>query len=162
MQNTVEENQVRAVQAQRKRPYGVRVFAGLLGIQGMAALISNMVSFVSSYSLNPSLVLSIGFLSLNVSIFLILLSWGLWTFKRWAYWVTLLVELLVLIRGVFIAVLPPSPLESDAGAFSGALLSLMFILYLVASPNVRTAFFQNNRRHLPENERRGISAHLFE
>lgn len=101
-----------------------------------------------------------GFLSLNVSIFLILLSWGLWTFKRWAYWVTLLVEMLFLIQVIFILVLPLDPLDSGAGEL--LFLSLAFILYLVASPNVRAAFFQNDRRHLPENERRGLSTHLFE
>lgn len=158
MQNTVEEHQAKVGQVQRKGLYDVRAMASLLGIQGVASLILNMRDSVSLYSHNPPLVLSLAFLSLTASLLWLLLSWGLWTLKRWAYWVTLLVEVLVLIRGIFLFILPPSSFQVGAWWY----LSLLFIFYLTMSSNVRAALFQQNGKHSSENEKSGISPHIFE
>lgn len=141
MQNVNEENEARALQAQRKRPYAVRVFAGILGIQGGLMLVGTFVTLVSSYSLNPPLVLSFSFLYLNMGIFWILLAWGLGTFKVWAYWVTLLVEMLLLSQGILGLVMPNLFLID-----SQIVLAPILILYLLISRNARAAFFPKNSK----------------
>ncbi|SRR5579875_40977 len=124
----------------RDYPRAVRSFASILGIQGVYTLIIIFFSLMTLYSINQPLFIFLSFNLLNMCIFWMLLVWGMWTFKRWAYWITLLVELILLLEGVISLMLPNSLPSINGEIF----LAPIIIFYLVGSRRARRAFFARN------------------
>ncbi len=144
MQNLTQENESRMLKVRNKRLRAVRSFASLLGIQGFYPFATLFVVVLSSYPRNQFLSAFFILNLLNASILWILLVWGVWTCKRWAYWVTLLVEVVLLLQGASSLALPKSLPFINGEVF----LAPLCILYLLGNRNVRAAFFSQNGIHL--------------
>ena len=115
----------------RRRPFLITVLAVLLALQAIAWLIIGLTTFLAAGGFLAVSLLIMGLIGL-------LLSWGLWTLKRWAFWVTvvisaidLLVDILGWIQpqlGVAVQELVPNMVLSA------------FILVALFMPDVRAAF----------------------
>jgi len=68
-------------------------------------------------------------------------AWALWTLKRWAFWATLLIELLNIIAGVLLLTRPKALYSAGAGQIALSLIIPFFVLacFLISS-KVREAF----------------------
>jgi len=68
-------------------------------------------------------------------------AWALWTLKRWAFWATLLIELLNIIAGVLLLTRPKALYSAGAGQIALSLIIAFFVLacFLISS-KVREAF----------------------
>ena len=76
---------------------------------------------------------------LGVTIIALLLGIGLWLLKTWAFWLTVIVELISLVRHALEftqANHPPTAL-----IVAGMIIPVAVLIYFLADPNVRTAFF---------------------
>jgi len=103
----------------RRRPLGVSILAILEGLQGIGFLIIGLLALVAvivaasssgSVIVHGSIItgaevgivsgilagifLVVGFLSL-------LFAWGLWQLSRWAFWATVIIQVISLVNSVF-------------------------------------------------------------
>ncbi len=103
-----------------KRPLGITIIAILLFIQAVIEIIFGIFVFVGSTIASPAAGLLLGWIPLAIGIISFIVAWGLWTLKPWAYWVTLILEIINII--------------------SGGLVSIIIVIYLLVDGNVRRAF----------------------
>ena len=112
---------------QRSRPLGITIIAVIMAIFGIVGIISGiMLMSVSS---------AVGTITLVLGILELILAWGLWSLQRWAYWTTVVLEILIVLNGVFAL--------TQGGTGGGVLnivLAVIILVYLFADPNVRVAF----------------------
>lgn len=111
----------------RTRPLGITIIAIIAAIYGVIGVISGIV--LLSSSVGP------GVITLILGILELVLVWGLWTLQKWAFWATVVLEILALLNGVFAFMQ-----RNVAGGVIDILLALIVLIYLFADPNVRTAF----------------------
>lgn len=84
------------IQAPRERPIGVKIIVILLGLQGVFEVILGILALTNilprGYLLTGSSPVggALGGSFLLIGLAKLLLTWGLWTLKRWAWVVTLL------------------------------------------------------------------------
>ena len=177
MQNTIME-------ASRKRPLGVSIIAVLETIQGIFLLMLGVLSLVAvsvaawstgivmanGLSVNSLVVrivtVVLGGVFLVVGLVLPLFGWHLWKLKRWAFWATVIIEVVLLLGSLWNvvafpwAILTPhvSPLSmvislvNSVVAFTQPfanswsivvgmiIIPIVILLYILADANVRTAF----------------------
>jgi uncharacterized membrane protein (DUF2068 family) len=83
--------------------------------------------------------LGIGFgaIGIVVGILTLIFVYGLWTLKRWAYWLVIVIEGLSLARSVFELV---QHTGSTLGTILGMIIPAIIFLYFLISPDVRQAF----------------------
>src|SRR5260370_16965013 len=93
-----------------KRPLGITIIAILLFIQAVFEIVTGIFSFIGHIITNPLSGLLVGWIPLVVGILLFILAWGLWTLKPWAYWVTLVLDLVNLVLHFLGYSQPHSPL----------------------------------------------------
>jgi len=101
------------MEAPRRRPLGVSIIAVLVAIQGIFFLILGILALVAvivaansagttvnGYAITGATVSAIaGVLAgifLVVGLVSLLFAWGLWTLKRWAFWATVIIEIISL------------------------------------------------------------------
>ncbi|HEX6552508.1 MAG TPA: hypothetical protein VF026_07085 [Ktedonobacteraceae bacterium] len=147
MQNTTME-------APRRRPLGVSIIAVLVAIQGIFFLILGILALVAviaaansagttvnGYPVTGATVSAIaGVLAgifLVVGLISLLFAWGLWTLKRWAFWATVIIEIISLINSVFGLAQPHANYWS---AIVGMIIPIVILVYFLADANVRAAF----------------------
>jgi uncharacterized membrane protein (DUF2068 family) len=147
MQNTTME-------APRRRPLGVSIIAVLVAIQGIFFLILGILALVAviaaansagttvnGYAITGATVSAIaGVLAgvfLVVGLVSLLFAWGLWTLKRWAFWATVIIEIISLINSVFTFTQPHANFWSAA---VGMIIPVVILVYFLADANVRAAF----------------------
>lgn len=126
----------------RSRPVGISIIAVLLGIQGALEVIYGLLAlmkapgYVISYS-SVSMVVVVSPWALIVSgILALLLTYGLWTLRGWAFWTVVVIELLNLIGGT---------IALFSYYYPGAVLVAMVIpsvilIYFFVDRNVLSAF----------------------
>ena len=120
-----------------KRPLGITIISILMFIQAIFEIIVGFFSFFGSIIHNPLSGLLVGWIPLLVGVLLFVLAWGLWTLKPWAYWVTLIVEIISIVLNLFNL---GRPEHSVLGVISGGIISLIIVIYLLVDGNVRRAF----------------------
>ncbi len=147
MQNTTME-------APRRRPLGVSIIAVLVAIQGIFFLILGILALVAviaaansagttvnGYAITGATVSAIaGVLAgifLVVGLVSLLFAWGLWTLKRWAFWATVIIEIISLLNSVFAFTQPHANFWSAA---VGMIIPVVILVYFFADANVRAAF----------------------
>jgi uncharacterized membrane protein (DUF2068 family) len=122
----------------RKRPLGVTIIA-LIEIIGAIALL--LLSFAAiSTSFGISLVIA--------AIIRLIVVWGLWMLKRWAFWVAVVFEALHfcynlshLLTNQSTAIETATGMSVTKGSVLFSLiLSLVILVYLFADRHVRAAF----------------------
>ena len=74
---------------------------------------------------------------LVVGLVSLLFAWGLWTLKRWAFWATVIIEIISLINSVLAFTQPHANFWSAA---VGMIIPIVILVYFFADANVRAAF----------------------
>ncbi|HXL37636.1 MAG TPA: hypothetical protein VN954_10595, partial [Ktedonobacteraceae bacterium] len=85
---------------------------------------------------NPLAGLLVGWIPLIVGVLLFILAWGLWTLRPWAYWATLILEIV----NIVLHFLGYGQTHSILAIISGGIISIIIVIYLLVDRNVRRAF----------------------
>jgi hypothetical protein len=127
-----------------KRPIGVSIIAVLVAIGGIITLIAALYWFfgVGLFGFHiPGSVrgyaILYGTVAALIGLLQLFFAWGLWTLKRWAFWATVMLEILN------IAGLLTSWMQhySSFGFFLFSLvIPVIILVYFLADRNVRQAF----------------------
>jgi hypothetical protein len=121
----------------RRRPLGITIIAILLFISAVIGIIGGISSVTSHIPTGSSVLL--GWFPLIIGIIELVLAWGLWTIKPWAYWGTLVVEIVnILVHFFGFLNLPQT--HSALAVVSGGIVSIIIVIYLLVDGNVRRAF----------------------
>ena len=123
----------------RKRPLGITIIAILLFISAVIEIIGGISSAVGSTSAGTTSAVLLGWFPLILGVVELVLAWGLWTLKPWAYWGTLLVEILIILVHFF-GFLGLPRTHSALAVISGGIVSIIIVIYLLVDRNVRRAF----------------------
>ncbi len=105
-------------------------------IQAIFEIIVGSITFIGTTLASPLAGLLVGWIPLVVAILLLILAWGLWTLKPWAYWVTLIVEIV----NIVLHFLGYAQTHSIFAILSGGIISIIVVIYLLVDGNVRRAF----------------------
>ncbi len=119
-----------------RRPLGITIISILLFIQAIFEIVGGIFSFFGSIIHNPLTGLLVGWIPLVVGVLLFILAWGLWTLRSWAYWVTLILEIV----NIVLHFLGYSQTHSIFAIISGGIISIIIVIYLLVDRNVRRAF----------------------
>jgi len=123
----------------RKRPLGITIIAILLFISAVIELFGGISSVLGSPPTGTISDVLLGWFPLVMGVIELVLAWGLWTLKPWAYWGTLVVEIVpALIHFFGFLGLPRS--HSALAVVSGGIVSILIVLYLLIDRNVRRTF----------------------
>ena len=121
----------------RRRPIGITIIAILIFIQAIVQIIFGLIVFFTVTALAPMTGLFVGWIPLAFGILFLVLAWGLWTLKPWAYWTTLVLEGLNILLNLFQF---GQPNHSIFGILGGGILSIIIVIYILVDRNVREAF----------------------
>ena len=122
MLNTIV-TRIENMESQKYRPLGVTIISILTAIGGIVFLASGAVL----------LVVGIGIILLALGIAYFVMAYGLWTGKRWAWTITLILSVI----GIIVAI------ASIVAGNVGAIISIIIhgvVIYYLYRPNVK-AFF---------------------
>jgi len=123
----------------RKRPLGITIIAILLFISAVIEIIGGISSVIGTTPTGTMSDVLLGWFPLAMGVIELVLAWGLWTLKPWAYWGTLVVEIVnILIHFFGFLGLPRT--HSALAVISGGIVSIIIVIYLLADRNVRRAF----------------------
>ena len=123
----------------RKRPLGITIIAILLFISAVIEIIGGLSSVIGTPPTGTISDVLLGWFPLAMGVIELVLAWGLWTLKPWAYWGTLLVEIVnILIHFFGFLGLPRT--HSALAVISGGIVSIIIVIYLLVDRNVRRAF----------------------
>ena len=123
----------------RRRPFGITIIAILLFISAIIEIIGGISSVTGNLPTGTMSSVLLGWFPLIIGVIELVLAWGLWTLKPWAYWGTLVVEILnILIHFFGFLGLPRS--HSALAVISGGIVSIIIVIYLLVDRNVRRAF----------------------
>ncbi len=111
----------------RTRPLGITIIAIIVAIYGVIGIISGITLLGVSMT-SAVITVVLGVLEL-------VLAWGLWTLQKWAFWATVVIEVLALLNGIFAFTQRIIP-----GGITNIVIALIILIYLFADPNVRAAF----------------------
>ena len=134
-----------------RRPLRVSILAILEGLQGIFLLIglltvivvassSGMITveghtiFRADASLGSALLAG---MFLVVGLLSLLFAWGLWRLKRWAYWATVILQVISLTNSVIAFTQGPAHV---AFIVVGMINPVVMLLYLLVNPRARAAF----------------------
>ena len=118
-------------QASRRHPFLITVLAVLLVLHAFAWLIIGLTTWLSVGGFLAIALLIMGLVGL-------LLAWGLWTLKRWAFWITVVISAIDLIVDILGWIQPLSGVTVRE-LVPNMVLSV-FILVALFMPEVRAAF----------------------
>jgi uncharacterized membrane protein (DUF2068 family) len=121
----------------RKRPLGITIISILMFIQAIIVVIGGLFIFLGSVVVSPIEGLLLGWVPLAEGVLILILAWGLWTLKTWAYWGTLILEILFIVLH-FLEL--GQPHHSLFGVFASSLVDIIIVIYLLVDGNVKRAF----------------------
>jgi hypothetical protein len=125
------------------RPLGITIIAFLIGLFALLSLCGHLAGLgiapfrlFGEGGLGASLGATISSVfGLVLALGGLLIAWGLWTLRPWAFWATVLIEVLNLLNGGWGLTL------GARGFFCGLnLIPLIILAYLFLDKNVREAF----------------------
>jgi hypothetical protein len=134
-----------------RRPLRISILAILEGLQGLMLLIGLLTVIVTASSSGTITIeghtifradVSIGS-ALLAGVFLVvgllslLFAWGLWRLARWAYWATVILQVISLTNSVIAFTQAPAHV---AFIVVGMINPVLMLLYLLLNSNVRAAF----------------------
>ena len=119
-----------------RRPFGISVIAIILFIQAVFEIIVGIFSFLGHLVTSPITGLLVGWIPLVMGILLLILARGLWALRPWAYWVTLVLEIV----NIVLHFLGYQQGHSLFAVISGGFISIIVVIYLLVDRNVRRAF----------------------
>jgi len=116
------------------RPLGVTIISILLGIQGVLLIILGLTAVLAGGVTGAGFLFFVGWFPLIFGILSLLLAWGLWNLRPWAFWTTVVLEVLTIVNIVF-------GLSNNGSRHIGDLIVAgIILLYLLLDTNVRVAF----------------------
>ena len=119
-----------------RRPLGISIIAIILFIQAVFEIVVGIFSFLGRLITNPLAGLFVGWIPMAIGVLLLILAWGLWTLKPWAYWATLVLEIV----NIVLHFLGYQQAHSLFAIISGGIISIIVVIYLLVDRNVRRAF----------------------
>jgi len=137
----------------RKRPLGVTILAAILGIEGIAELIIGIILIRGFFTIGHALTVHghtiisrvvdtfggvLGGASVIVGILTLIFALGLFALQRWAFWLTVVIEVITLLRYA-VEFIPPYHPSVGAIVF-GMIIPIVILIYFFLDPNVRAAF----------------------
>ena len=140
--------------SRRSRPLGVTIISVVLAIQGIFELIVGILLIVAFFALGHTVATHghttvraiidtfggvLGGISIIVGLLTLLFAWGLWTLKRWAFWLTVVLEVIILIRHL-LEFAHSNNSTGIVGLVIGIALPVIILLYFLVDPYVRRAF----------------------
>jgi hypothetical protein len=134
-----------SLQASRKKPSGKVIVAALLGIQGLFLIIIGLIAFfggfvgiydVSHGRATPGATVAVlgvflAWIFLLGGIVSFLCALGLWTWQRWAFWLTIALEITNLIVGgiaLMLRLFAPWPIALSMVVAGAVLLSVLIVI----------------------------------
>jgi hypothetical protein len=118
----------------RKRPIGVTIIALLLGIQAVLGISIGVVTMIGGLGSTLSF---LGIIATVLGLIELFFAWGLWTLQRWAFWATVVIQILSLVDSALFLLQP----RANVGAIIGnMILPVVILLYFLVDSNVRAAF----------------------
>ena len=123
----------------RKRPLGITIIAILLLISAVIEIIGGISSVIGSPPTGSLSDVLLGWFPLVLGVIELVLAWGLWTLKPWAYWGTLVVEIVIILVHFF-GFLGLPRTHSALAVISGGIVSIIIVIYLLVDRHVRRAF----------------------
>ena len=122
-----------------RRPFGITILAILMFISAVIEIIGGLTSVIGNTPTGTASDVLLGWFPLVLGVITLILAWGLWTIKPWAYWGTLVVEIVnILIHFFGFLGLPKT--HSALAVISGGVISIIIVIYLLVDGNVRRAF----------------------
>src|SRR6266705_354182 len=140
----------------RHRPLGVTIISVVLAIEGIFELLVGILILVGIFTLGHeisihghavvgSMVDVVGGVlggvlagaALIIGLFSLIFAVGLWTLKRWAFWLTVIVEIISIVRHLIEFT---HPVHSTVSIVIGLILPVVILLYFLFDRNERAAF----------------------
>ena len=122
-----------------RRPFGITIISILMFISAVIEIIGGLTSVIGNPPTGTASDVLLGWFPLVLGVITLILAWGLWTLKPWAYWGTLVVEIVnILIHFFGFLGLPKT--HSALAVISGGVISIIIVIYLLVDRNVRRAF----------------------
>ncbi len=152
MENRMEVRSENTLMPQGRRPLGVTIIAVLVGIEGLLEVIGGILLILAANSLSRRIVqgghvhiskfvdtfgISIGVVIIVIGVITLLFVAGLWTLQRWAYWATIIIEVITLLPNIISLIRGTGTV---AGNIVQMIIPVVVLLYFLISPNVRRAF----------------------
>ncbi|HZR38537.1 MAG TPA: hypothetical protein VFB12_00360 [Ktedonobacteraceae bacterium] len=122
-----------------RRPLGITIIAILLFISAVIEILGGLSSVMGAPPTGTLSDVLLGWFPLILGIIELVLAWGLWTLKSWAYWATLIAEIVIILVHFF-GFLGLPRTHSVLAVISGGIISILIVLYLLLDRNVRRAF----------------------
>jgi hypothetical protein len=133
------------VKASRKKPSGKVIVTASLGIHGIFLIIIGLIAFFGGFvgiydvshgrTTSAAIVAVLGvflaWLFLLGGIVSLLCAQGLWTWERWAFWLTIALEVINLIVGgcmLLLRLFAPWPIAISMGVAGGILLYVLIVI----------------------------------
>lgn len=136
----------------RRRPIGVTIIAVLLGIESLFEIILGILAIVGIFAVGSYAAAHghtgvrtavdvfgslLGGVSLVIGIITLIFVVGLWLLKRWAFWLTIIIEVITLLRHALEFTRP----HAAAGSIVvSMILPAIILIYFLLDPYVRRAF----------------------
>jgi uncharacterized membrane protein (DUF2068 family) len=125
----------------RQRPLGITIIASIIGIIGILTFIGVILGFFGVNALIHNRVLDVVatialLIAAIIALAEIVVAWGLWTLKAWAFWTAVIVELIRVVHGVFGLIVT----HGQGTHIVSLIVALVILVYLCVDPNVRAAF----------------------
>jgi uncharacterized membrane protein (DUF2068 family) len=108
-----------------KRPLGITILVILEVIGAIVLLVASLALITTPIGI----AVAIG------CILRLIVAWGLWTLKRWAFWVAVVLEVIHFFYNLFSLLVGHNMI-----AIGTLILNLVVLIYLFADRNVRAAF----------------------
>ncbi len=136
------------------RPLGVTIIAVLLGIEAILEILAGILILVGIFAVGRAIVghghtttghvvdtlgIILAILPLVVGVLTFIFAAGLWLLKRWAFWLTVIIEVISLLRHLLEFTQPTH--SPTALIIGGMIIPIVVLLYFLVDPNVRAAFF---------------------
>ena len=131
-------------QVSRSRPTGVSVIATLAWIYGGLIIVVALLGFLGLGiaghhvpGVLNALAITLLVVALIIGVAALVVGWGLWTLKRWAFWATAIVVIIGIVDH-FIGLITRQ--TTTVSSILDLIIAVIVLAYLFGDTNVREAF----------------------
>ena len=136
----------------RRRPIGVTIIAILLGIESLFEIVLGILAIIGIFALGSYAAVHghtgvrtavdvfgaiLGGVSLVIGILTLIFVVGLWLLKRWAFWLTIIIEVIALLKHALEFISSHAVVGSIVASM---ILPAIILIYFLLDPYVRRAF----------------------
>ncbi|BCL79472.1 hypothetical protein ccbrp13_19370 [Ktedonobacteria bacterium brp13] len=131
-------------QVSRSRPTGVSVIATLAWIYGGLIIVVALLGFlglgIAGHHIPgvlDALAITLLVVTLIIGVAALVVGWGLWTLKRWAFWATAIVVIIGIVDHLIGLITRQT---ATVSSILDLIIAVIVLAYLFGDPNVREAF----------------------